>query len=98
MPCSDGGYGEYLREQEAVKKAIEPYKEKVDVLTDLLCKTCAKVGFNSLDKDVADWYKNHLQQDLKRVVNEFNSKMYMLSGEDLRKIEAVLDEVNKTKE
>ncbi|MNW12879.1 hypothetical protein D3C71_2106800 [compost metagenome] len=61
---------------------------------------CAKVKFEDLPQNIRGWYSRHLDDDRKRVYNTFvdkfagfSDKVKDMSGEDLRKIEEILDSI-----
>lgn len=97
MPCYDSRADDDAKEN---RKLVVEQAKKIDDLTDMLCGMCAKVKFEDLDQKVRGWYSRHLDDDRKRVYNtfvdkfqNFSDKVKDMSGEELRKIEEILDSI-----
>lgn len=97
MPCYDSRADDIAKEN---AKLVVEYGKKIDNLTEMLCSMCAKVKFEDLDQKVRGWYSRHLDYDRKRVYNtfvdkfqNFSDKVKDMSGEELRKIEEILDSI-----
>ncbi|MNN29424.1 hypothetical protein D3C81_1430240 [compost metagenome] len=97
MPCYDSRDDDIAKEN---AKLVVNYAKKIDNLTEMLCSMCAKVKFEDLPQNIRGWYSRHLDDDRKRVYNTFvdkfagfSDKVKDMSGEDLRKIEEILDSI-----
>lgn len=97
MPCYDSRADDEAKEN---RKLVVEQAKKIDNLTEMLCSMCAKVKFEDLDQKVRGWYSRHLDDDRKRVYTTFvdkfqgfSDKIKDMSGEDLRKIEEILDSI-----
>lgn len=64
MPCSSG-----FSEEEIVAMATKDIKERLDRVTQYLCKTCKILEENNLiskaPQDIKDWWCNHKAWDEK---------------------------------
>ncbi|MOA15480.1 hypothetical protein D3C78_1356380 [compost metagenome] len=97
MPCYDSRDDDIAKEN---AKLVVNYAKKIDNLTEMLCSMCAKVKFEDLPQNIRGWYSRHLDDDRKRVYNTFvdkfagfSDKVKEMPGEDLRKIEEILDSI-----
>lgn len=97
MPCYDSSADDEAKEN---RNLVAEYSKKIDSLTEMLCSMCAKVKFEDLPQNIRGWYSRHLDDDRKRVYDtfvgkfdEFSNKVKDMSGEDLRKIEEILDSI-----
>lgn len=97
MPCYDSRDDEIKVEN---ARLVVEYAKKIDDLTDMLCEMCTKVQFEELPQKVRGWYSRHLDADRKRVYttfvdkfDAFSNKVKDMSGEDLRKIEEILESI-----
>lgn len=97
MPCYDS-----RDDEDKVRNAqlVVEYAKKIDNLTDMLCEMCSKQPFEELPQNIRGWYSRHIDNDRKRVYttfvdkfDEFSNKVKDMSGEDLRKIEEVLNSI-----
>lgn len=97
MPCSDGGYGEMLKIEQAVKNAKFTLQQDIDDLTDMLCLTLSKLTPQQIDPKVYKWYMEHLDKDKIRVITLFNELLEnnQIKGSDLRAIEEILDKIKE---
>ena len=82
MPCLDGGYA---------REDNSHYREKINYLTDLLCKQCTEIeenfSFVHMHPEVLEWWKEHKEEDKKR-----------LRAERLRKKESIQYKKTQMKE
>ena len=72
MPCSDGGPSPGERARET--------REKIDNLTDMLCRLCERVGTPTLQRaadmgDIAEWWRHHQAVDRERARAETQRKV-----------------------
>lgn len=97
MPCRDS-----RDDEDNVRNAllVSEYGRKIDNLTDMLCEVCSTIEFEKLSQRVRGWYSRHLDADRKRLMTtlddkfkDISSRIQGMSGEDLRKIEEILDEI-----
>jgi hypothetical protein len=58
----------------------ERLAKKVNVLTDMLCRTCQQVGAYDLPDDVAVWWDNHKVFDEKRRLAREKYEQLQASG------------------
>lgn len=97
MPCYDSrDDDDHKRNAELVAE----YARKIDSLTEMLCLVCSTVPFEELDQKVRGWYSRHLDNDRKRVLESFKSKLQLFSekvndmeGFQLRQIEQAIDSI-----
>lgn len=97
MPCYDSRVDE---DRERNAKLVVEYSEKIDRLTDMLCDVCSTIQFENLPQNVRGWYSRHLDDDRSRVsklfsekYDEYQSKLQDMSGEELRRLEEMLDKI-----
>lgn len=101
MPCSDGGYGEHLAVEKAVKDTENFYVKKVeflenrnDELAKILCdlskhlKQNNEVLFDSLTEHVPNyknWYEEHLKHDRETWLRDFQNNYPNISKEEIER-------------
>ena len=97
MPCYDPRDDEDKINNAALVKS---QAIKIDNLTEMLCLMCSKVPFEELDQKVRGWYSRHLDNDRKRVLESFKSKLQLFSekvndmeGFQLRQVEQAIDSI-----
>ena len=101
MPCSDGGYSEYLAVEEAVTKTKKHYKEKVKILKNrnnelakILCGVSRHIKqddpslFDSLAEHLPNyknWYEEHLKHDRETWLRDFQNNYPNISKEEIER-------------
>jgi len=97
MPCYDSRDDE---DKARNAQLVTEQAKQIDKLTDMLCSICSKHNFEELPQDVRGWYSRHIDNDRKRVYNlfvdkftEFSEKVKDISGDQLRRVEELLDQI-----
>lgn len=97
MPCYDSRDDD---DRKRNAQLVDEYAKKIDNLTEMLCLMCSKEKFEDLDPKVRGWYSRHLDNDRKRVLESFKSKLQLFSekvddmeGFQLRQIEQAIDSI-----